>query len=101
LAKPEEPRPSFSSFWKDCPFGQSLPGYCVKPGCGIVKAAGLHEDAGQLVQDGAAAEGSNLAADEISKVPEVKPVQNAESAGLDGRPALYASTQSGSGTLRE
>jgi hypothetical protein len=81
LAKPEEPRPSVSSFWKDRPFGQSLLGYCLKPGCGLVKAAGLRGDAGQLVQDGAATEVSNLAADEISKVPEVKPVQNAESAG--------------------
>jgi hypothetical protein len=81
LARPEVPRPSFSSFWKDRPFGQSLLGYCLKPGCGLVKAAGLHGDVGQLVLGGEAAEVSTLATDERSKVPEVKRVQNAGSAG--------------------
>jgi hypothetical protein len=62
-------------------FGQSLLGFCLKPGCGFVKAAGLHGGAGQLVQDGVAAAASKLATDNISKVPKVKPVQVAGNAG--------------------
>jgi hypothetical protein len=81
LARPEVPRPSFSSFWKDRPFGQSLLGHCLKPGCVLVKAAGLHGGAGQLARKEATAAGQKLAIDEISEVPEVKPAQNAESAG--------------------
>jgi hypothetical protein len=75
------PRPEVPSFWKNRPLGQTLLGYHRQPGCGVVKAAGLHGGAGQLVQDGAAAAEQKLATDEISSEPEVKPVQNAGYAG--------------------
>jgi hypothetical protein len=82
LPRPEVPSSLLSSFWKNLPLGQTLLGYHRQPGCGVVKAAGLHGGAGQLdLQRGVAAEVSKLATDDISKVPEVKPVQNAGYAG--------------------
>jgi hypothetical protein len=61
--------------------GQTLLVYHLQPGCDVVKAAGLHGGAGQLVRNGAAAAGPNLATDEILKKPEVKPLQNVGNAG--------------------
>jgi hypothetical protein len=81
LPRPEVPSSLFSSFWKNRPLGQTLLGYHLQPGCGVVKAAGLHGGAGQLVRNGAPAAGQKLATDEISREPEVKPVQNAGNAG--------------------
>jgi hypothetical protein len=88
LARHVVASPWFSSLWKDRPFGQSRHGYCLEPGCGIVKAAGLHGGAGQLARKEATVAGQKPATDGISKVPKVKPVQNAGYAGPQSKTCI-------------
>jgi hypothetical protein len=92
LPRPEVPSSFFSSLWKNRPLG-----YHLQPGCGVVKAAGLHEGAGHLVRSGAAAAEQKLATDEILKEPEVKPVQNAGYAGPQSKTCIKCEHSKGEG----
>jgi hypothetical protein len=101
LPKPEVSSSFFLSLWKNRPLPrQTLLACRLQPGCGVVKAAGLHGGAGQSVQNGAVAAEQNLPLTKFQKTRKSSLCKMLAMLVLNGGPALNASTQSGKGTLR-